>query len=65
MKEITQQAIQADIKALSRDRIGPDDPESMRNMILKMGGTQEEADQAASFIEQQNRLWDEAQRKAS
>ena len=64
-KDMTHEQIRSEIKALSRDRIGPDDPVSMRKLILDLGGTQEEADQAAAAIEQQNRQWEQSQLKAS
>jgi hypothetical protein len=65
MAERTQQEINASILNDVRDCLGPRDPEANRKIALKMGASQEEADQVAQFWQEHNRQWEEAQRKAS
>jgi hypothetical protein len=55
MKERTQEQINAEIRALSHDCVGPHDPEAARQTVLRMGGSIEEADQTARFWEEENR----------
>jgi hypothetical protein len=54
MKKPTTEETSAAIESLTRDVVGPRNPELMRHAILRMGGTREEADEAARSIELQN-----------
>ena len=65
MPQRTQEEINADTSALSRECLGPRDPEVAHSMRLQMGATAEEADQTARFWQEHNRQWEEAQRNAS
>jgi hypothetical protein len=65
MPQRTQEEINTSIKSMSRDCLGPRDPEIARNAMLQMGATEQEAEQTAQFWREHNRQWEEAQRKAS
>jgi hypothetical protein len=65
MAELTQEQINAMFKSDSRDGLGLRDPEIARRMTLRMGGTEEEADQVARFWEEENRKNGYALDKAS
>ena len=55
MHKATPQQIQTSIQSDARDNLGPHDPDVMRQHMLNLGATEEQADQAARFCEKQNR----------
>lgn len=65
MMRPTKQQTENSIRSLSRDVVGPRNPELMRAAMLKAGATEQEADEAARSIAEKNAKGDYPKQVAS